>query len=136
MSQAEHTDESEVLREIIRDWFRIKRIEALGRDQVEDPIRTIYERVLSQHIAPLQDAISQIKSMLATGKKSAANNAQLPLPDDSPDVMEALTAIRSLLEQTNDGVAESNSVQSKQFSETLHILKVIQAINSETFAST
>jgi hypothetical protein len=74
--------------------------------------------------------------MLISGKKSPVNNAQLPLPDSSPDVMEALSAIRSLLEQTNDGVSQSNSVQLKQFSETLGILKALQAIDSETFAAT
>jgi hypothetical protein len=136
MSRAEYTDESEVLREIVRDWFRIKRIEALGRDQVVDPIRAIYERVISQQIAPLLGAISQIKSMLASGQRPAANSAQRPLPAGSPDIVEALAGIRSLIEQANNGVSESSTAQLSKLSEISHSQKALHTIGSETFAST
>jgi hypothetical protein len=57
MCRAENSNESEVIREIVHDWLRIKKVEALGRDQIEDPVRRIYERVLAQQIEPLHDAI-------------------------------------------------------------------------------
>ena len=139
MSQAEGITESEVLREIIRDWFRIKRIEVLGRDQVEDPVRAIYERVMSQQLEPLHESISTIKSLLqrtATGHQTEPFLPQLSITEAPSEIMEALAGIRSLLVQMMADVTASTDQQLKRLSEFFQSQRALHAITSETFAST
>jgi hypothetical protein len=45
--------ESEVVRLIVADWLRSNRVRALGRDEASEQVRAVYERVVSEQVAPL-----------------------------------------------------------------------------------
>ena len=45
--------ESEVIRLIVYDWLRSNRVRALGRDEASEEVRAVYERVVSEQVAPL-----------------------------------------------------------------------------------
>ena len=45
--------ESEVIRIIIFDWLRSNRVRALGQDEAAEQVRAVYERVISEQLAPL-----------------------------------------------------------------------------------
>ena len=139
MCRAENAKESEVIREIVHDWLRIKRVEALGRDQIEDPVRAIYKRVLSEQLEPLHESISTIKSLLqrtANGHQTEPFSPQLSLTEAPSEIMEALAGIRSLLEQTMADATASTDQQLKRLSEFFQSQRALHVIASETFAST
>jgi hypothetical protein len=140
LCNAEGVKESEALRLIVSDWIRRKRVEALGRDNSEDPIRKIYERVMEEQIAPLLLDIQAMKSSLdklssksSTSEISTALQGQIP--DQSSDILEAIKRLRSLLEQTGSDLSESCGSQMIQLEQINKSHQVSQAIGNETFAS-
>src|SRR5205085_3396831 len=58
--------ESEVIRIIVYDWLRCNRVRALGQDEAAETVRAVYERVVSEQVAPLARGIEEIKRVLAS----------------------------------------------------------------------
>src|SRR2546423_3018471 len=56
--------ESEVIRIIVYDWLRCNRVCALGQDEAAETVRAVYERVVSEQVAPLTRGIEEIKRAL------------------------------------------------------------------------
>lgn len=140
MIRAQGSNESEVLREIVSDWFRMKRIQALGRDQTEDPIRRIYERVIEEkikeHITPLTTTLSELKKVIggfSTGN-TPASQSDSQSSSGNTDVLCALDSLRSLLEQTGSDLGESNAAQISQLEQLTQGHLALQAIGGENFA--
>ena len=71
----EGATEAAVLRHIVGDWLRSRRMKAYGSDQLTAPLRAVYEQVVSEQIQPLD---LQLKSILAgvKGLESAINSSQ------------------------------------------------------------
>src|SRR5437588_6498822 len=59
-------DETEagVIRIIVHDWIRSQRVRALGRDEASEQVRAVYERVVSEQVAPLAAAVLELKGLL------------------------------------------------------------------------
>lgn len=132
--------EGEVLREIVSDWLRGKRVETLGRNQVEDPIRRIYERVIGEQIAPLVENIKTLKSAVESFSKGEVNKPQTTSrPSFSGDeivrILGSIDELRSLLEQTGSELSETGAAQMNQLDQLHQSQLALQTIGSETFAS-
>lgn len=56
--------ESEVNRIIVSDWLRSNRVRAMGRDEAAEAVRGIYERVISEQVAPLTRGIEELDKKL------------------------------------------------------------------------
>jgi hypothetical protein len=140
MMKADGAKESEVLRECISQYFRNEDVKALGRNQVEDPIRTIYERVIGEQLAPVLATIQQMKTALEKLSTGAPNKSQTSAPSalSGEDVLRILTSIdglRSLIEQTGSDLTESGAAQTSQLDQLHQSQLALQTIGSETFAS-
>src|ERR1041385_7584550 len=53
-----------VIRIIVHDWLRSQRVRALGRDETTEQVRAVYERVVSEQVAPLAAAVRGLKHLL------------------------------------------------------------------------
>lgn len=141
MIRAQGSNESEILREIVSDWFRMKKVQALGRDQTEDPIRRIYERVVEEkitaHISPLTASLQELKKMLGafTGNRTSAPIVQSPTQNGGNTILEAIESLRALIEQTGSDLSETNALQVNQLDQIQKAHLALQAIGSENFAA-
>lgn len=140
MCKAEGVKESEALRLIVSEWFRDQRVKALGKDNVEDPIRRIYERVIGEQLEPLFDTVRNVKSMvekLSTARPlpPPSSNSSAPIPDNSAGILVAINELKSLLEQTGGDLAENGAAVMEQLDSIQKSQTTLQAISSETFAN-
>lgn len=138
--QAEGIKESEAIRLIVSDWLRSKKVEALGKDQVEDPIRRVYERVIGEQIAPLVETVQALKTAL---EKQPKVRTSLPEPPPSNStqtsqfsaLLESIAELKQMLEQTGSDLTEAGAAQMNQL-ELIHKSQLtLQSIGSETFAA-
>lgn len=139
MMREQSKSESEVIREIVSDWYRMKKIQALGKDQTEDPVRRIYERVIDERINPLTDSINELKSAiknLPKSQTSAGSITSTEQPSEANNELQtAITELRELLEKTSYDVSESSETQISMLDDLLRGYKALHGIGCETFAS-
>jgi hypothetical protein len=119
LCKSENVTESEAIRLIISDWIRCKKVEALGRDQVEDPIRRIYERVMDEQLAPLVETVRKIKlspeKLSNNGSHSQeASSSTFSSGERDSNILDAIASLRQLLEQTGSHLAETGAAQMNQ----------------------
>jgi hypothetical protein len=131
-------DETEagVIRIIVHDWIRSQRVRALGRDEASEQVRAVYERVVSEQVAPLAAGILELKGLLG----------QRPAPDVSPissrlwppsqDVHVAQLAVmieslRRTVEQAASDLSENGVTQLEQLE---RLAKLIR-LSGENFAA-
>jgi hypothetical protein len=131
--------EGEVIRKIVSDWLRGKRVEALGRNQVEDPVRRIYERVIDERINPLTNSINELKAAIKNLPKSGSSPGSIPSTEQpatqSSELQPLLAELRELLEKTSHDVSESSETQISMLDDLLRGYKALHGIGCETFAS-
>lgn len=140
LAKAAGVGESEALRVIVSDWISSQRVKAMGRDQVEDPIRRIYERVVEERINPLAELVRQIKGSvekLASGQPAPQMRELLPAAgqDNGGEILSAINGLRSLIEQTGSDLSESSAAQISQLDTIQAAVLGLHGITSETFAS-
>jgi hypothetical protein len=138
--QTEGIKESEALRLIVSDWIRDKKVEALGKDQLEDPIRRVYERVISEQIAPLVESVKTMKSVVERLSRGGGASPDKSQPSASPmpqtlGLLEAIAELRQMLEQTGSDLTESGAAQMEQLEQIHKSQLTLQSIGSETFAT-
>lgn len=140
MCRAEGVGESEALRLIVSEWMRDQRVKALGKDHVEDPIRRIYERVITEQLAPLSESVRSIKSSV----EKLSQNRALPAapgyssniaPEQSSGIMAAINELKSILEQTGSDLSENGASQIEILDSIQKSQTTLHAITSETFAA-
>jgi len=141
--QAEGATVAEVLREVVSDWFRIKRLRVLSQDEMEPHVRQIYERTLEKHLRPLTETVKQLKTKLdgATSTVSPQLNLLPPLTAnaaapaaDLSAVMERLDGIRTLVQETRRSLGEIGAEQIAQISQLQIGQLTLHAISNETFS--
>jgi hypothetical protein len=139
MRQQEKT-ESEVLREIVSDWFRKKRVEAYGKDQTDESVRRVYERIIDERISPLSEVVHQVKAAIDNLPNSqAVASVATSVPEgqsQSPEIMATLRDLRELLERTGYELTESANTQVSLLDEVQRSQKAVQGISCETYAAT
>src|SRR5437868_10779857 len=137
--KAHKTTESEAIRDILDDWFRIKRVEALEKDETSSPVRKIYERVIDEKLQPLTILIEQLKSSfdLLSRQDLKLRSAQgsPSHPGESSSISSALQELKILLEETGSSLNESATLQMNQLEEMQISQETMRSISCETFAS-
>lgn len=131
--------ESEVLRIIVFDWMRSNRVRALGQDEAAEEVRAVYERVVSEQVAPLARDLAEIKRALAGGTQqnttAAAQGNQAPAGRASA-VGESVAGLRALVEQAAGDLTESGSIQLEKIERLERAMALALSLLGETFSST
>jgi ribbon-helix-helix CopG family protein len=65
LSLDEGKSRSDLIRELVHEALRLRRLRAIGRDQSEDYIRRIHRETIDEGLAPVIEAIDGIRSMIA-----------------------------------------------------------------------
>lgn len=131
--------ESEVIRIIVFDWLRSNRVRALGQDEATEEVRAVYERVVSDQVAPLARDLAEIKRALAGGTQL---NAAPPAPGNQAAVGRAAAAgesvagLRALIEQAAGDLTESSSIQLEKIERLERAMALALSLLGETFSST
>ena len=130
--------ESEVIRIIIFDWLRSNRVRALGQDEAAEQVRAVYERVISEQVAPLARGIEEIKRALASSAdKAGAHSVSGQAGANAPggNLRELIDGVRALMEQTASDLSESGAQQLEQIERVVSAQALTNALLGETFAS-
>lgn len=139
--KAQGSNESEVIREIISEWYRAKRVEALG--QVEgDPItRRIYQRMLEEHLDPFLERISKIQTSLdnissqGLPKQNASVSNLANSADKFAEILRELMVLRELIERNDSILSENDEILVSQLNKIQKGLLATQGTVSECYAS-
>jgi hypothetical protein len=130
--------ESEVIRIIVYDWLRANRVRALGRDEAAEAVRGVYERVVSEQVAPLVRAVEEIKRALALSEGRAgmipAGGEAAALPPGG-EFRESIAGVRALVEQAASDLSESGVFQLERIERLERAVALGNALLGETFAS-
>jgi hypothetical protein len=130
--------ESEVIRIIVSDWLRTNRVRAMGRDEAAEEVRGVYERVVSEQVAPLAQDLAEIKSVLgaltpqglaaASTGRQGANEGRAPVA--------SVAGLRALIEQAAGDLTESGSIQLEKIERLERAMALALSLLGETFSST
>ena len=131
--------DSEVLRIIVADWLRSNRVRAMGRDEAAEEVRGVYERVVSEQVAPLARDLAEIKRALAGGTQlntaAAASGNQAPV-GRAAVASESVAGLRALIEQAAGDLTESGSIQLEKIERLERAMALALSLLGETFSST
>jgi hypothetical protein len=131
--------DSEVLRIIVADWLRSNRVRAMGRDEAAEEVRGVYERVVSEQVAPLARDLAEIKRALAGGTQlntaAAAPGNQAPT-GRATGGGESVAGLRALIEQAAGDLTESGSIQLEKIERLERAMALALSLLGETFSST
>ncbi|HEU4594633.1 MAG TPA: hypothetical protein VFS10_05645 [Pyrinomonadaceae bacterium] len=130
--------ESEVIRIIVYDWLRANRVRALGQDEAAEAVRGVYERVVSEQVAPLVRGIEEIKRALALSEGKArmiSVNEEADASAYNGEFRELIDGVRALVEQAASDLSESGVFQLERIERLERAVALGNALLGETFAS-
>jgi hypothetical protein len=67
---------SDIIRELVHEALRLRRLQAIGRDQSEDYIRRIHREAIAEGLAPVIEAITGIRSMIEVNSVDGKSESQ------------------------------------------------------------
>jgi hypothetical protein len=129
-----------VIRIIVHDWLRSQRVRALGRDETTEQVRAVYERVVSEQVAPLAAAVRGLKDLLENrtslqAQPAAGSRVQL----EEGQVAQSAVVIESLrrtVEQAASDLTESGVTQLEQMERLSKLIRLSNRLAGENFAAT
>jgi hypothetical protein len=129
-----------VIRIIVHDWLRSQRVRALGRDETTEQVRAVYERVVSEQVAPLAAAVRGLKDLLENrtslqAQSAAGSRGHLEEGRVSQLVM-MVESLRRTVEQAASDLAESSVTQLEQLERVAKIIRLSNRLAGENFAAT
>jgi hypothetical protein len=129
-----------VIRIIVHDWLRSQRVRALGRDEASEAVRGVYERVVSEQVAPLAAGILELKRLLGNRTPPQAQPAAgSHTPLDEGQVSQLVVMIESLrrtVEQAASDLAENGATQLEQSERLAKLIRLSNRLSGENFAAT
>ena len=132
--------DSEVLRIIVADWLRSNRVRAMGRDEAAEEVRGVYERVVSEQVAPLAQDLAEIKRVLGAltpqGLAAASTGRQGANEGRAAAAGESVAGLRALIEQAAGDLTESGSIQLEKIERLERAMALALSLLGETFSST
>ncbi|MFL6284594.1 MAG: hypothetical protein ACJ74Q_15720 [Pyrinomonadaceae bacterium] len=127
-----------VLRLIVHDWLRMQRVRAMGRDEASEEVRGVYERVVSEQVAPLAAGILELKALMGKRQPTTAptTSAHLPLLEEGQvsHLAGMIESLRRTVEQAASDLAESGATQLDQLERVVKLLSLSNALAGENFA--
>jgi hypothetical protein len=129
-----------VIRVIVHDWLRSQRVRALGRDEAAEQVRAVYERVVSEQVAPLAAAVRGLKDLLenrASPQGQPATGSRAHLEEGQVSQLDVMTeSLRRAVEQAASDLAESSVTQLEQMERLAKLITLSNRLAGENFAAT
>lgn len=76
LSHDESKSRSDIIRELVHEALRLRRLQAIGRDQSEDYIRRIHREAIDEGLAPVMEAIAAIRSTIEISSVDGRSESQ------------------------------------------------------------
>lgn len=130
--------ESEVIRVIVSDWLRSNRVRAMGRDEAAEEVRGVYERVISEQVAPLARGIEELNKKLGALQgvdSSPAAGAKASAAAPAGEFRELIAGVRALVEQAAGDLSESSALQLERIERVARAQALTNALLGETFGA-
>lgn len=129
-----------VIRIIVHDWLRSQRVRALGRDEATEQVWAVYERVVSEQVAPLAAAVRGLKDLLenrASPQGQPAASSRVLLEEGQVSQLAVMMeSLRRTVEQAASDLAESSVTQLEQLEHLAKLLMLSNRLAGENFAAT
>src|SRR5205085_8195365 len=129
-----------VIRIIVHDWLRSQRVRSLGRDEASEAVRGVYERVVSEQVAPLAAGILELKGLLGKRDSSQAQPAASARPPLEEEQVSQLTvmieSLRRTVEQASSDLSENGVTQLEQLERLAKLIRLSNRLSGENFAAT
>jgi ribbon-helix-helix CopG family protein len=76
LSHDEGKSRSDIIRELVHEALRLRRLQAIGRDHSEDNIRRIHREAIDEGLAPVMEAVAAIRSMIEVNSVDGKSESQ------------------------------------------------------------
>jgi len=76
LTRAENKSRSDVIRELVHEALRQRRLRAIGRDEGEDYVRRIHREAITEGVNPLKSAIAEIRQLVEHFSSDSRSEAQ------------------------------------------------------------
>jgi len=77
LTRTENKSRSDVIRELVHEALRQRRLRAIGRDEGEDYFRRIHREAITEGVNPLMSAVAELRQLVehfSTGSRSEAQS--------------------------------------------------------------
>ena len=129
-----------VIRIIVHDWLRSQRVRSLGRDEASEAVRGVYERVVSEQIAPLAAGILELKGLLGnriSSQAQPATGSHPPLEERQISQLAVMIeSLRRTVEQAASDLTENGATQLEELERLAKLIRLSNALVGENFAAT
>ena len=98
LSHDEGKSRSDVIRELVHEALRQRRLRALGRDESENHVRKIYQETVAEAVEPLMKDFSDLRQQLAIVAAESEDNVKSDITAKASDAM--LTLLSHLLRRS------------------------------------
>jgi len=98
LSRDEGKSRSDVIRELVHEALRQRRLRALGRDESENHVRKIYQETIAESVEPLLKGFADLRQTLAIAAAQSEDGARAGIATKTGDVL--LTLLSHLLRQS------------------------------------
>ena len=98
LSRDEEKSRSDVIRELVHEALRQRRLRAIGRDEGENHVRKIYQETVAEAIAPLLKNFADLRRELAIVAAQSEDSAKSDATTKNYEVM--LTLLSHLLRRS------------------------------------
>lgn len=75
LSRAENKYRSDIIRELVHEALRLRRLRAIGRDEGEDYVRRIHQEAIVESVSPVTDALTKLCQMMESFSDEARSGA-------------------------------------------------------------
>lgn len=98
LSRDEEKSRSDVIRELVHEALRQRRLRALGRDEGENHVRKIYQETVAEAVAPAIKELAKLRQQLAIVTAQSEESAKLDSTTKNYEMV--LTLLSHLLHQS------------------------------------
>jgi len=98
LSRDEEKSRSDVIRELVHEALRQRRLRALGRDEGENHVRKIYQETVAEAVEPLMKDFADLRQQLAMVAVESEDNVKSDTNTKASDAM--LTLLSHLLRRS------------------------------------
>lgn len=93
LSNSENKSRSDVIRELVHEALRLRRLRAIGRDEGENYLRRIHQEAISDGLAPLVSGVAELRLIIESLPVATALESQSSEGAGYGRSLEALTGL-------------------------------------------
>ena len=95
LSRAENKYRSDIIRELVHEALRLRRLRAIGRDEGENYVRRIHQEAIAEGVSPVINAIAELRQSM----EHFSNEARSGAGDGGLKIINALSGLLAQLLQ-------------------------------------